>query len=50
MLIFFLILFQVIPPSQNENNDRNIYGVYKCEAQNIHGSQFINIELEEARK
>lgn len=41
---------QVTPPSSGERSERKVYGVYKCQADNVHGSQFINIELEEARK
>lgn len=29
---------------------QSVYGVYRCQAENNHGEQFINIELQEARK
>ncbi|XP_035207265.1 fasciclin-2-like isoform X3 [Stegodyphus dumicola] len=29
---------------------QSVYGIYRCEAENKHGSQFINIELQEARR
>ncbi|CAL1264406.1 unnamed protein product [Larinioides sclopetarius] len=31
-------------------NAQSVYGVYRCQAENNHGEQYINIELQEARK
>ncbi|KAF8792826.1 fasciclin-2-like isoform X1 [Argiope bruennichi] len=31
-------------------NAQSVYGVYRCQAENSHGEQYINIELQEARR
>ncbi|GFT44026.1 fasciclin-2 [Nephila pilipes] len=40
----------LVRPSGDIRSAQSVYGVYRCQAENNHGEQFINIELQEARK
>ncbi|GIY24720.1 fasciclin-2 [Caerostris extrusa] len=40
----------LVHPPVDTRNAQNIYGVYRCQAENTHGEQFINIDLQEARR
>ncbi|KAG8196694.1 hypothetical protein JTE90_023205 [Oedothorax gibbosus] len=40
----------LVRPPGDLRGAQSVYGVYRCQAENNHGEQFINIELQEARK